>query len=59
MRLTFRLKFWFTRTLWNVGQRLKEWSCVLAGGTHDYKAGEDTCFVCDHKKKRPQLSLVK
>lgn len=40
------------RGAWRLGTWLREWSCVRAGGSHDYLEGQRGCVVCGHEEPR-------
>lgn len=57
-----KIRFSLIQVLWDVGQKFKEWACVLSGGTHDYAthfAQGEQCIVCGHRKEKPPITLVK
>ena len=53
-RLWLRIRYRIVQGIWDVGTWLREWSCVLAGGTHDYLPGQTECAVCGHNPFRRQ-----
>lgn len=53
MTIRFWLRYHIERLAWKIGTALREWSCVSAGGSHDYLSDhpEDVCIVCGHERE--------